>query len=101
MFFWDFPKALFDGLGYKETMKIEIPKWLGLVLGRISDIITFALSPIKEIHPSFTSFRVKLITANRYFNISKAKKLLGYSPIVPMNEAMKRTVEYWEKGYSI
>lgn len=82
-------------------MKIEIPKWLGMILGSISDAMTVVLSPIKTIHPSFTSFRVKMITANRYFNISKAKNILGYKPIVPMEEALKRTAEYWQKDYSI
>ena len=82
-------------------MKIEIPKWLGMMLGKFSDAMTVALSPIKTLHPSFTSFRVKMITANRYFNISKAKKILGYIPIVSMDEALKRTAKYWETDYSI
>ena len=82
-------------------MKIEIPKWLGMILGKLSDAIAVALSPIKTIHPSFTAFRVKMITANRYFNISKAKNVLGYSPIVSMDEALKRTAKYWERDYSI
>ena len=82
-------------------MKIEIPKLLGMILGKLSDAIAVALAPIKTIHPSFTAFRVKMITANRYFNISKAKNILGYRPIVSMEEALKRTAKYWEREYSI
>jgi sterol-4alpha-carboxylate 3-dehydrogenase (decarboxylating) len=100
LFFWDIPKALFDGLGYKETMKIRIPRNIGFLLGSISDFMTWILSPIKTLHPSFTHFRVKVITGNRYFDISKANRLLGYKPIVSMEEALKRTVDYWKPEYS-
>ena len=80
-------------------MKIQIPTNLGFFLGRTVDLIAWLLSPIKTLHPSFTHFRVKVITANRYFDISKAKERLGYKPIVSMEEALKRTVEYWVPEY--
>lgn len=81
-------------------MRIVIPRSLGFILGRTMDVIAFLLRPIKTIHPSFTHFRVKLITANRYFNISKAKTLLGYKPIVGMEEALERTVAWWKPEYA-
>jgi nucleoside-diphosphate-sugar epimerase len=32
--------------------------------------------------------------ANRYFSVDKAKKLMGYKPIVPLKDALKITMEY-------
>lgn len=85
-------KALHHEMGYRNTQSIRIPRPLGLVLGTFVDTMAALLSPIVTIHPSFTAFRVKLITANRFFDIRKAKDVLGYAPIVGMDEAIRRTV---------
>jgi sterol-4alpha-carboxylate 3-dehydrogenase (decarboxylating) len=58
--------------------------------------MAWMLRPVATLHPSFTTFRVKVITSNRYFDITKAKKVLGYRPIVPMNVALERTISYWK-----
>ena len=99
LFFWDIPKALFDGLGYKNTMMIRIPRNLGFILGSFVDFAAWILSPLVTLHPSFTTFRVKMITANRYFDISKAKERLGYKPIVDMKAALDQTVGFWYPKY--
>ena len=50
LFFWDMPKALFDGLGYKETMHIQIPRNVGFILGRMMDVMAYLMKPIRSIH---------------------------------------------------
>jgi nucleoside-diphosphate-sugar epimerase len=40
-----------------------------------------------------------MITANRYFDISKAKERLGYKPIVDMKAALDQTVGFWYPKY--
>jgi sterol-4alpha-carboxylate 3-dehydrogenase (decarboxylating) len=100
IFFWDYPKAIYEGLGYKETQKIVLSKSFGLALGSFMDTVTWILSPFVTLHPSFTRFRVVIINGNRYFNIAKAKKLLGYSPIVDWNEAVTRTVQFYKEQES-
>ena len=95
MFFWDFAKQLFDGLGYKKTHSVCISRNIGMLIGTALDWLAFLLSPIYTIHPTFTRFRVQMITTNRYFDISKAKNILGYKPIVSMDEAIRRTAVYW------
>ncbi|KAJ3300044.1 hypothetical protein HK104_005040 [Borealophlyctis nickersoniae] len=99
IFFWDFPRALYDGLGLKRTLRIRIPKSVGFALGRVTETFKMLLKPIKELNPTFTHFRVKIITNNRYLDISKARERLGYEPIVPLEEGMRRTVEYWKTVY--
>jgi len=40
--------------------------------------------------PGFTRFRVMTVCCTRYFDIRKAKSVLGYEPIVDLNEGMAR-----------
>ncbi|KAL2918769.1 erg26, C-3 sterol dehydrogenase [Polyrhizophydium stewartii] len=94
-FFWDFPKILHHELGYRGTQSIVISRPIGMLLGSIADGIAWLLRPIKEIHPNISRFRVQMVTANRYFDISKAKQRLGYKPIVSLQEALRITAEHW------
>lgn len=34
--------------------------------------------------PQLTPSRIRLLSCSRYFNCSKAKDLLGYAPVVPL-----------------
>lgn len=97
LFFWDIPKYLYNELGYRNTLQTRIPKPLGLVLGSIVDVLVAVLRPVKKLNPTFTKFRVKVITNNRYLDITKAKEVLGYKPIVSLEEGLKRTAKYWKK----
>lgn len=102
IFFWDYPKLLFHYLGYRNTHSVKLPQWFGYLLGDIMDTFTWILSPFVQLHPTLTRFRVKVITGNRYYDISKAKTLLGYTPIVPLMEGFKLTAEYWKsQGYGV
>ncbi|RKO85118.1 3-beta hydroxysteroid dehydrogenase/isomerase family-domain-containing protein [Blyttiomyces helicus] len=96
IFFWDIARKFYDGLGYKHPLQYSIPKPVGLLLGRFVDTIKWAVSPIVQINPTFTHFRVKVITNNRYLDISAAKRDLGYKPIVSLEEALRRSIEYWK-----
>ncbi|KND04082.1 sterol-4-alpha-carboxylate 3-dehydrogenase (decarboxylating) [Spizellomyces punctatus DAOM BR117] len=97
VFFWDIPKFLYNELGYRNTLRTRIPKSIGLVLGSLVDIVVAVLRPVKKIDPTFNKFRVQVITNNRYLDISKAKNVLGYKPIVSLEEGLKRTAKYWKK----
>jgi sterol-4alpha-carboxylate 3-dehydrogenase (decarboxylating) len=66
------------------------------------DGITKLLSPFVTLHPSITRFRVTVINGNRYYDTSKAKRLLGYKPIVELMEGFKLTADYWKgQGFGI
>jgi sterol-4alpha-carboxylate 3-dehydrogenase (decarboxylating) len=102
IFFWDYPKILWHALGYRGTQSVCLPKSVAYLIGDMMDFFTWVLKPIKAIHPTLTRFRVQVINGNRYFDISKAKKRLGYEPIVSLTEGMHRTSEYWKtQGYGI
>ncbi|KAI8921912.1 3-beta hydroxysteroid dehydrogenase/isomerase family-domain-containing protein [Powellomyces hirtus] len=95
-FFWDVPKYLYNELGYRNTLHTRIPRSLGLLLGSVVDALVAILKPIRKINPTFTKFRVKVITNNRYLNIAKAKNVLGYSPMIPLEEGLRRTAVHWK-----
>ena len=43
--------------------------------------------------PAFTVFRVKTVSRHKWHNIEKARRVLGYEPIVGLDEGMQRTVD--------
>lgn len=72
------------------------PPFLGLVLsqltlGRLSE--TFGWLTGKEV--TLTKFKVAFSCATRYYNIEKARRVLGYEPRVGMQEAIKRSADWW------
>ncbi|KAJ3022033.1 erg26, C-3 sterol dehydrogenase [Thoreauomyces humboldtii] len=95
-FFWDVPKYLYNELGYKNTLSIAIPRAVGLALGSFMDLIVALMRPVAKLNPTFTNFRVKVITNNRYLDIQKAKRVLGYRPIISLEEGLARTAAFWK-----
>jgi sterol-4alpha-carboxylate 3-dehydrogenase (decarboxylating) len=91
--FWDFADYLWKGLGY-PTPKIGIPFLLMYWIAVLVAFIVKILAPIIEIRPAFTPLRVCAAGTERTFNIDKAKKMLGYKPIVSLEEGMKRSLEW-------
>ncbi|GLT97197.1 hypothetical protein SLE2022_147730 [Rubroshorea leprosula] len=43
--------------------------------------------------PQFTPSRIRLISGKRSFDCSKAKECLGYEPLIPLLDGIKRTIE--------
>ncbi|PWN26682.1 hypothetical protein BDZ90DRAFT_221121 [Jaminaea rosea] len=93
--FWDFARALwsqvspsFVASGGKPWV---ISKDIGLTLGGLSE--TFGWLTGKEV--TLTKFKVAFSCATRYYNIEKARRVLGYEPRVGMQEAIKRSADWW------
>jgi sterol-4alpha-carboxylate 3-dehydrogenase (decarboxylating) len=66
-------------------------------LGTIIDFFCFLLYPIKEIDPNLSRFKVRLTAAHRYYNISKARRILGYEPRVSLDAGIRRSVEWFTR----
>jgi len=93
--FWDMPKYCYSNLGF-PTPKIIIPFWLAWYLAILIDFIVWLIAPIKKLNPTFTWLKVAVAGSYRHYNITKAKTKLGYKPPVPLQEAMKRTLDYYK-----
>ncbi|EFX02520.1 c-3 sterol dehydrogenase c-4 decarboxylase [Grosmannia clavigera kw1407] len=63
----------------------------GLVLGLASEIVFSILRK----PPTFNRQRIVYTCMTRYYDISKAKRLLGYKPIVSLEEGIKRGVAWF------
>ncbi|KAI8825687.1 3-beta hydroxysteroid dehydrogenase/isomerase family-domain-containing protein [Fimicolochytrium jonesii] len=97
-FFWDVPKYLYNHLGYTNTLSKRIPRTLGFILGSTVDFFVSLIHATtgKVVTPTFTRFRVQIITSNRYWDTEKAVKVLGYKPVVELEEGLRRTAAYWK-----
>lgn len=89
IYFWSVGRCVWRYDGLVNSGSIVIPKNLGIVIGYVSEFVSKLLG--KE--PTLTPFRVKTSCAVRYYNIAKAKTILGYEPLINIEEGIKRTLE--------
>lgn len=78
----------------KPVPKAKIPVWPVWFAGLLCEILCkpFGISP-----PIYRR-RVDFFVKDRAFDISKAKRILGYSPKVSLNEGIKLTAEWYFKN---
>jgi sterol-4alpha-carboxylate 3-dehydrogenase (decarboxylating) len=83
--FWDFPHMLWACLAAAGVM----PKALGMLIASIAEFVAWVTGK----DPLFTRFRVKFSCAKRWHNIDKARRVLGYQPLVSNEEGIERTAD--------
>ncbi|KAH8788830.1 3-beta hydroxysteroid dehydrogenase/isomerase family-domain-containing protein [Diaporthe sp. PMI_573] len=91
-YFWDFCRVIWNAAGCplgKDHVWV-IPKDVGIVIGWLSE----AFFAIIRKPPTFTRQRCVYSCMTRYFCIDKAKRRLGYIPIVPLEEGLRRSVKW-------
>ena len=97
IYFWDFLHLVWLALdppteeGRKRAARQPwvIPRSLGMMLGFFSEC--WATITGKE--AGFTRYRVSYSCAQRYHNIEKARRVLGYEPEVGLQEGVDRMVQ--------
>lgn len=94
LYFWDFARSVWKGLGHIPASPIALPPSIGLVLASLAE--TFSRLTGRE--PGFTRFRVKFATQKRYYNAERARRLLGYEPVVGVEEGLQRTLQWWKES---
>ena len=97
--FWDFARMIWRAAGWKGSAKDAwvIPKGLGLVLATLIEWIFWILFFGQRV-PQFRKKAVQYSCMNRTYNINKAKKRLGYKPIVSVKEGVARGVKWFEEN---
>ncbi|KAF3803449.1 Sterol-4-alpha-carboxylate 3-dehydrogenase decarboxylating [Colletotrichum gloeosporioides] len=93
IYFWDFARAIWRAAGSdKGTDHVwKIPREIGVVLGFCSEVFFSIIGK----PPIFNRQRNIYSCMTRYYNISKAKRLLGYRPIVSLDSGIKRGVQWF------
>jgi sterol-4alpha-carboxylate 3-dehydrogenase (decarboxylating) len=95
VYFWDYARSLFYrfdkhyGTESYKKRPIVMNNTVGLVLAHAAEWWGWLTGK----QPAFTVYRVKLVCKHKWHNIEKARRVLGYEPIVPLDEGMQRTVD--------
>ncbi len=93
VYFWDFARLVWKAAG-DETQPSQvwsIGKDFGLVLVSLMEWLFWFAGGRK---PTLSWKKFNYSSMTRYFNIDKAKTMLGYQPQVGMEEGVFRTVRY-------
>lgn len=93
--FWDFPRALwyrYNGHYDKPSSLIVLSLWFALILAFLAE----CFSKLTGRPVQFTRYRVTYTACARYYNIEKARRILGYEPIYGMEESIDRSVAWWK-----
>ncbi|KAI8562191.1 hypothetical protein RHMOL_Rhmol03G0015600 [Rhododendron molle] len=90
--FWEFVSLVLEGLGY-ERPTIKIPVFVVMPIARLVERTYKLLAPYGMKVPQIIPSRIRLISCSRTFDCSKANDRLGYTPIVPFQDGLRRTIE--------
>lgn len=95
---WPFiDRALMEILGQESLFKkFKLPGWSFMYpLGRICEVVGYLMGKKLKL----TTFSVRMLLINRYFNGDAARDDLKYEPIVKPDEAWKRTLTWFKKEW--
>ncbi|KAI0314026.1 C-3 sterol dehydrogenase [Amylostereum chailletii] len=93
VYFWDFVRAVWrtaDPEHYPSRSNFVLPMQVGLFFATLLECWGWLTG--KE--PAFTRFRVTFSCVDRWHNIEKARRALGYEPQVGVEDGLKRTFEW-------
>ncbi|KAI1501747.1 3-beta hydroxysteroid dehydrogenase/isomerase family-domain-containing protein [Biscogniauxia marginata] len=92
VYFWDMMRAIWRAAGSpRGTDHVWLmSRDVGILLGFLSEV-AFALLR-KE--PTFNRQRIIYSSMTRYYDISKARRRLGYEPLVSLSDGVKKTVAW-------
>ncbi|KAJ1966672.1 erg26, C-3 sterol dehydrogenase [Dispira parvispora] len=98
----DSPVLFWDQLrGLWSLVSNDIRPWVVIpdaVAYAIYYLVYYVLALLSLFIPGFKSnaaFVIKLLLTHRFYNITKAKTLLGYHPIVSLDDGYRRSVEWY------
>ncbi|MBA0626233.1 hypothetical protein Godav_003939, partial [Gossypium davidsonii] len=90
--FWEFVSLILEGLGYQRP-KIKIPAIVVMPIAHIVEWTYRLLGPYGMKVPQLTPSRVRILTCSRSFDCSRAKDQIGYTPIVSLEDGLRKTIE--------
>ncbi|KAK9718478.1 erg26, C-3 sterol dehydrogenase [Basidiobolus ranarum] len=91
--FWTFPFYIASLMGEPTDKCIMLPKSLGWSVGLFCEAVTLALKPFVKVNMILDRFRVNFTCIHRFYDITKARTLLGYEPIYTFEEGVKISLQ--------
>jgi dihydroflavonol-4-reductase len=77
------------GVARVPVPRLRLPVWPFWLAGAVCEAVCIPLG----LEPPIYRRRVKFFTNNRWFDISRARSELGFSPRVPLREGLRRTLD--------
>ncbi|GJP40163.1 hypothetical protein CLOM_g24445 [Closterium sp. NIES-68] len=90
--FWDFIFAIAGGFGYSSKPIAKLPADVLIPIAAGVEAVSNALAPFGVPPSDFTPARLLIATRWRTFSPARAGRLLGYKPIVTVDEGLERTI---------
>lgn len=92
VYFWDLMRAIWREAGsQKGTDHVWVmSRDVGLLLGFLSEVFFGIIRKT----PTFNRQRIVFASMTRYYDITKAKRRLGYRPLVSLSDGVKKTVRW-------
>jgi len=90
---WDFINTILEGVGVTPvTQTLSAP--VARCIGAISECL-YKLIPAGE--PRMTRYLAKMLSTSHYYNITQARRELGYAPKVSGEEGLEKLFRYYRK----
>lgn len=94
--FFKFFDKIIIGIGYKFWPKnLWLPEWIAYPMASISEFMALLIRPIKKYNPKFSRFAVTYTSTDFTFNSDRAKADFGFIPKYSENEAIKKTINFY------
>ncbi|KAF2437409.1 C-3 sterol dehydrogenase/C-4 decarboxylase family protein [Karstenula rhodostoma CBS 690.94] len=92
VYFWDFARAVWHEAGDRRPLSgvWKLDRDFAMGVGAVLENLFWALGRT----PNITRKQVRYSTLNKYHNIDKAKRRLGYAPLVQLDEGVRRGVRW-------
>jgi sterol-4alpha-carboxylate 3-dehydrogenase (decarboxylating) len=95
--FWDLSRAIWKEYdpekGVVDPAKCwKLSKSVSLLAAGFLKLLSYSTGR----PPTIDHFKVTVICGTRYHNIEKARRLLGYEPLIGLEEGIKRSVEWFK-----
>jgi sterol-4alpha-carboxylate 3-dehydrogenase (decarboxylating) len=94
LYFWDLPRAVWSLLDARlllqksKRSRIVMPRAIGLAAATAAEWWSWIVGK----KPTFTRFTATYSCSSRWYNIEKARRVLGYEPEVGLGEGIERMV---------
>jgi 2-alkyl-3-oxoalkanoate reductase len=72
----------------------RIPPWLATAAATCAEGLWLPFGPARR--PPLTRYLARLMSRDLHFSSARATEVLGYQPVVPFEEGLARTVEWWK-----
>lgn len=93
--FWDVLDDASVQLGFGSVRsRMAVPRWLLMGIALMLQVVGRVLGKSFKITP----FTVKMLTIDRWFDITKAREVLGYEPLFPFQQGWQQTIDWYKNN---